>query len=349
MKKILLLLLIVSLFSLPAFGETYYVRGTHNSWGTADGELRLKSGLGGNEYYGVTLEVPDNHEFKIADANWTPNYNWGTGNAIEYNSIVNFFHNGQNTSWQSPSPSYVHMSVKNPDNYLNQSLPVGIMALSSDVITTISSVSDDHSQTARENTSVTVTMTTSQTLLAEENLYVRYTENNWTSSKAVKASGSGTQYTATINSDISDTLSYYVFTSTLDWDTSDEFRNDPDILTLEYETNNGANYSYEIATDINHAPVIDPIADQSIEEGNTLSLTITATDLDNDPLRWSASGFGAGIDTASVNGDFTITFTPDYTQAGRVDTITVTVSDGKTSSSSSISIDSKTKNPNQNK
>lgn len=343
MKKILLLLLIVSFFALPAFGETYYVRGTHNGW--AGGEL-IQKNIGGGSYYGITIAVSDSNEFKITNDGWTNQ--WAGGIAVStYDAMVTFSANGENASWVSPTLDYVHISVKNPDNFLNQNLPVGIMALSSNTITSISSVSDNHSQTATENTSVTVTITTSQTLLPEEILYVRYTEDNWSTSKVAVASGSGTTYTAEIISDINDTLSYYILTSTLDWDTSEDFRNDPDILTLSYETNNGNNYSYEISTEVNHAPVIDPISDQTVLEGNTLSLTITATDADNDPLTWSASGFGLGIDTATVNGEFTITYTPDYTEAGRIDTLTVIVSDGKSETESSIAIDRKNKNSNR--
>lgn len=344
MRKIITLLLLAAILILPAFGETYYVRGTHNGWDKSDSLVQKE--IGGGSYYGTTISVSNANEFKIADENWQKE--WAGGTAISsYDAKYSIPWGGNNASWVSPPLGYVHISVKDPDNFHDQELPVGIMALSSDVITRISSVSDDHSQTATENTAVTVTMNTSQLLLAEENLYVRYTEDNWLTSKAVKASGSGTQYNATINSDVSGTLIYYVFTSTMDWDTSEEFRSDPDILTLEYETNNGINYSYEITTDVNHAPVIDPVGDQTVLEGNTLSLTITARDSDNDPLTWSASGFGASIDTATVNGDFTITFTPDYTQAGRVDMITVTVSDGQAASTRSILLNSKNRNSNK--
>ena len=321
------------------------MRGTHNEWETTGGELTVKTDLGGDSYYGVTIAVSSSNEFKIADSSWT---NQWAGIAISnYDAINTLSWYGNNASWVSPPQSYVHISVHNPDYYLNSNLNVGIMVLSSPTLTTINSVSDDHSLIASENGTVTVTLTTSQTLLSEEKLYVRYTEDNWATSQAVQASGSGTSYTAEITSTISDTIRYYALTSTLDWNTSSVFRDNPDLMTINYNTKSSQNYEYVAHNTSNSAPVIANIGNQTVSEGNTLILTITATDADDDPLRWSASGFGAGIDTATVNGDFRLTFTPNYTEAGRVDTITVTVNDGQAASSSSILLNSNNKNSNK--
>lgn len=329
------------MLSMPLFGQ-YYVRGEHNAWGTAGGELTVKTGLGGDSYYGITIAVNDLDEFKIANDDWS---NQWAGIAVSaYDAINTLSWYGTNASWVSPPQSYVHISVKDPANYIGVDLPVGIMALSSSVLTEISSVSDDHSATPSENETVTVTLTTSQTLLSEEKLFVRYTEDNWATSQAVQASGSGTSYTAEIVSSINDTIRYYALTSTLDWNTSSVFRDNPDLMTINYNTNSSQNYEYVVESNSNSAPVIASVGNQTVSEGNTLVLTITATDADDDPLKWSASGFGTGIDTATVNGDFTLTFTPDYTEAGRVDTITVTVSDGISESSSSIIVNDKNKN-----
>ena len=341
MKKYILFLLIVSLVALPAFGETYYLRGTHNDWGTSGGELAAKS-IGGGTFYGLTIAAADSGKFKIANSDWSKQW---AGNVSSFDAITNMTWYGSDAFWLSPTQNYVHISVHDPDSHNNSNLSVGVMALSSNTLTSIDSLKDNSTATASENDTVTVTLYTSQTLMNEEKLYVRYTEDNWSSSKAVKASGSGTTYTADIVSGIKDTLSYYAFTSTLDWDTSSNLRENTDLLTLKANTNSGSNYRYVVEG--NSAPVIASVSDQTIEEGDTLKLTITATDVNDDPLTWSASGFGTGIDTATVNGDFIITFTPDYTEAGRVDTITVSVSDGKSATTNSIAIDKRNKNSNK--
>ncbi len=332
MKKIFIMLFIVLSFALSAFGESYYVRGTHNGWGTDGGELRAKN-IGGSAYYGLTMAVSDSGTFKIADSVWANQ--WSTS-VSSYDAITSMSWNSENAYWLSPTQDYVHISVHDPDLHTGSSLSVGVMALSSDTLSIIDSLKDNSSESAVENDTVTVTLYTSQTLLGEENLYIRYTEDNWSTSKAVKASGTGTTYTADIVSEIRDTLMYYAFTSTLDWETSADLRNNTDLLTLKANTNGGDNYSYVING--NTAPVIAPVEDQTIKEGNTLDLTITATDVDDDALSWSATGFGTGIDTATVDGNFTISFTPDYDEAGRVDTITVSVSDGRSETTSAIAV-----------
>lgn len=79
---------------------------------------------------------------------------------------------------------------------------------------------------------------------------------------------------------------------------------------------------------VNDAPVFTAIADQTMDEDSTLSLTLSATDADNDSLTFSlvsaATGFGASLSGA------TLTFTPeaDYNGSGNV---TLQVSDGSAS------------------
>jgi Bacterial Ig domain len=339
MKKIIIILVLAAMIISPVFAQ-YYVRGTHNAWGTSGGELALKSGLGGDQYYGVTIALADSNVFKIANDDWSAQWS-NHVTSFDTTTVMSWF--GSNAYWVSPPLPFVHISVKNPNNYLNVDLPVGIMALSSDTITTISSVSDDHSLNASENDSVTVTITTSQPLLPEEKLYVRYSVNNWNASDVVLASGSDTTYTATIVPFVCDSVSYYILTTTLDWESANINAFDPDLLTLAYETNSSQNYKYYVYN--NTAPQIYIIGDQSVEEGDTLELIIAAHDINSDPLTWSASGFGSGVDTTTtVDGNFKITFAPDYTQAGRVDTITVMVSDGINETTTSFVIDDKNNN-----
>ena len=79
--------------------------------------------------------------------------------------------------------------------------------------------------------------------------------------------------------------------------------------------------------DVNRPPVLDPIPNQSVEEGVLLSFAASATDPDGDALTLTAANLPTGA-VFSDNGDGTASFewTPDYGQAGNYD-ITVTVTD----------------------
>ncbi|MBI4597804.1 MAG: S8 family serine peptidase [Candidatus Omnitrophica bacterium] len=76
----------------------------------------------------------------------------------------------------------------------------------------------------------------------------------------------------------------------------------------------------------NQAPVLTPIGNRSVDEGDPLTIALSATDPENDPLTFSVTGVlptGASL-TASAG---TFSWTPDFTQAGSY-TVTFRVSDG---------------------
>ena len=54
----------------------------------------------------------------------------------------------------------------------------------------------------------------------------------------------------------------------------------------------------------NHSPVLDFIGTKSIDEGSTLSFTISATDADNDPLTFAISPLPNGATLDTHNGTF---------------------------------------------
>ena len=82
--------------------------------------------------------------------------------------------------------------------------------------------------------------------------------------------------------------------------------------------------------DVNRAPVLDLIGDFSVDEGDTLSVTVTASDPDGDALQFSASGLPTGAQLVD-NGDGTaqLSWIPDFNQAGSYQ-LTVTVTDDGT-------------------
>jgi streptogramin lyase len=89
----------------------------------------------------------------------------------------------------------------------------------------------------------------------------------------------------------------------------------------------GAIYALQCATRLrnNHSPVLTAIGNKAINEGSTLSFTITATDGDNDPLTFAAASLPSG---AAFNASTrTFSWTPAYSQSGTYP-VTFTADDG---------------------
>ncbi|MBI2877807.1 MAG: carboxypeptidase regulatory-like domain-containing protein [Candidatus Tectomicrobia bacterium] len=83
-------------------------------------------------------------------------------------------------------------------------------------------------------------------------------------------------------------------------------------------------------------PVLDPVGDRTINEGQTLSFTISGSDPDGTPLTFSASGLppGASFDPATQ----TFSWTPAYSQAGTYPGVRFSVSNGTYTDSEEIAI-----------
>jgi len=104
--------------------------------------------------------------------------------------------------------------------------------------------------------------------------------------------------------------------------TADDGNGGTDSITLSWTIN-----------DINRAPVVTNPGSQTSDEGEKVTLNITANDPDGDALTFSASRLPRGL---SINaGTGRITGTPTFDSAG-VYNVTVTVSDGTASNSASF-------------
>ncbi|MCD6505518.1 tandem-95 repeat protein [Candidatus Poribacteria bacterium] len=79
-----------------------------------------------------------------------------------------------------------------------------------------------------------------------------------------------------------------------------------------------------VVADVNHPPKIKAIPDQSVKEGQTLSLAVEASDPDGDPISYKAENLPKG---AEFQGN-TMIWTPDYDQAGEYK-VKFIASDGK--------------------
>src|SRR3989339_733889 len=84
---------------------------------------------------------------------------------------------------------------------------------------------------------------------------------------------------------------------------------------------------------VNNVPVFEPIGDKNVNEGETFSFSVSATDKDWDQLVYSAENLPNG---AVFNGGIFI-WTPSYKQAGTY-AITFKVSDGEGEDKSTIKI-----------
>ncbi|AKB84300.1 hypothetical protein MCMEM_0247 [Methanococcoides methylutens MM1] len=90
-----------------------------------------------------------------------------------------------------------------------------------------------------------------------------------------------------------------------------------------------------VSTTSNLAPVMDPIADQVVDEGATLSFGVTASDADGDSLTYSSTGAPAGATFDPATAEFT--WTPADSQAG-IYGVMFEVSDGELTDSKAILI-----------
>ncbi len=116
-------------------------------------------------------------------------------------------------------------------------------------IRSVSSVSRSPSGTVFPGQTVTITATLDGSFHTGQAAYLRYTNDNFTTSTIVKMTGSGTTYTADIPGSAntaSATVKYYVFTS---GDISGTIAHgDADLYTINLNNNSGNNYSYTVAS-----------------------------------------------------------------------------------------------------
>ncbi len=106
---------------------------------------------------------------------------------------------------------------------------------------------------------------------------------------------------------------------------------------VEFQVSDGfATDSETITINVNQAPVLAPIGDKTVGEGNLLQFTISGTDPDNDTLTYSAPTLptGATFDT----GTRTFSWTPGFDQAGSYPNVRFVVSDGVTTDAEDITI-----------
>lgn len=87
---------------------------------------------------------------------------------------------------------------------------------------------------------------------------------------------------------------------------------------------------------LNSAPVLSPIGAKSVNENQTLSFIVSATDVNGDALTYSATNLPSG---ASFNtGTKTFSWTPNHNQSGTYPDVRFAVTDGYLTASENITI-----------
>jgi len=111
----------------------------------------------------------------------------------------------------------------------------------------------------------------------------------------------------------------------------------PDILFIVSDGTDQVSEPITITVgDVNRVPVLASIGDRQVDEGQTLTFTLSATDADNDQLTYSASNLPTG---ASFDANTQIfTWTPGFGSAAVYSNILFIVSDGTAQDSEPITI-----------
>ena len=99
-------------------------------------------------------------------------------------------------------------------------------------------------------------------------------------------------------------------------------------LTVSDGTNDGVTDQVEITVTNNDPPTVNAGADQAVDEGDTVTLTGTATDDDDDPLTYRWTHDSSLAITMANDTSLSTTFTAPAATADTTVTFTLTVSDG---------------------
>lgn len=107
------------------------------------------------------------------------------------------------------------------------------------------------------------------------------------------------------------------YNGTLDW-TPDFDKAGTYTVTFVAEDSSGLSSTEDVnitVEDVNSAPSIDPVENQTVEEGNVTSFSLTATDAEGDTVTWNVSDLPEGAvfnDTGDADGDGTYNATFEW-------------------------------------
>ncbi|MEO7623055.1 MAG: Ig domain-containing protein, partial [Gallionella sp.] len=135
--------------------------------------------------------------------------------------------------------------------------------------------------------------------------------------------------TLTPTGTVAPNASGYSTQATLNWTPTSRDRVDSEIVVRVQDSRGGValkRFTLNVAGG-NFAPLIDPISDFTLTEGQSLALPISASDANGDSLTVTFKNLPNGASFNAATG--ILNWTPSYDQAGVYKDITVIVSDGK--------------------
>lgn len=253
MKKIFTLIgvsviLLVSIQSYSQIQTTMNFRGEMNSWGST---AMTFEDLGTDRWIVTILSDGNDNEslFKYdATTNWTGS-NWGRGDVVNLGSRTDWYSGGADGKFNETLGKYYTFTFKDIAGGANTE---GFVMETSGLPINIASVAQGGTQDGAiyyaSTDAQVIAITLSSSKSAEENIYLRYSTDGFSTDDFVLATGSGTTYTATIPAQsIGTVVSYYVLSTTLTYSVSGDLDTYTDLATLNYNTNGGVNYHYTVS------------------------------------------------------------------------------------------------------
>jgi GH15 family glucan-1,4-alpha-glucosidase len=175
------------------------------------------------------------YAFKLrADQSWS--FNWGGGTTAAMDAVTSLPWGGADASVTVQNGFYYNVRALRPTT--NTTAQIAFLKTSAPPVMLTRIGAFPISPTTNE--SVTVGISLSAAKSPEERVFVRWTTNSWSSSEFSEASGSGTNYTATIPATPNGRyVQYYLLSSTVL-----PTHATADALTLNLDSNIGQNYAY---------------------------------------------------------------------------------------------------------
>ena len=221
-----------------------------NDWSTTDS---FSSGAGSSRILTTTANTIGDCFF-VLNRNYNGDY-WyrPTSNS---NTAINYEQLYQSSDMSGVSGGAFSLNANTSHNYVfktrefgdNPNIGLVVFEIQGE-IRTISGVSNHSVQNIGDDYAVTATL--SGALSSGQGVYLRYSNDSFSTSTILEMSGSGTSYSANIPANVNidgASISYYVFTS---GDGLTISHDNADLYTINKLNNSGNNYSYSVAANYN--------------------------------------------------------------------------------------------------
>jgi len=236
LRSFLIILYVLFNQSFSQNQSNMYFSGEMNSWGATS---MTRNDLGTDTWY-VTIQsdgADASSEFLFRDNNSNYDNKWARGATATIGSKTTWYAGGGNSNFNESNTKYYTFITKDVADGANSE---GYVFEFSQAPVSISSVSNVGY--GRASIAYSVTVGLSGGADGNERVYIRYTNDNWSSSSVVEGDPSGNSIGINIPGQSSGaTVQYYAFTSVTGISNSDA-----DLATISFDNNSGNNYSYYV-------------------------------------------------------------------------------------------------------